>query len=140
MLEEVPGAENTSIGVLAAARLDHSERNVQKIAQDFQLTVPLELTQVQISKDMQIPVLLLSSWFKYLMSMNLWYTLSGLSEPDDARCKAQWGRFWNNFKKIMPNHRVFQLANSGVLHLERTAALLLHGDEGRSKKKMRSGF
>ena len=135
MVEEVPGAENTSIGVLAAARLDHSERNVQQIARDFQLTVPLELTQVQISKDMQIPVLLLSSWSKYLMSMNLWYTLSGLSEPDDARCKAQWGCFWNNCRKIMPNHRVFQLANSGALHLERTAALLLHGDEGRSKKK-----
>lgn len=30
---------------------------------------------------------------------------------------------------------VFRLANDGVLALERTAGLILHGDEGRSKKK-----
>lgn len=134
-MEEVPGAERTTVGVLANARLDHSEKNVHKIAKEYQLTVPLDLTPVQISKDMEVPVLLLSSWFKYLMSMNLWHTLSGLSEPDDARCKAQWGLLWDNFRKIMPRHRVFQLASSGVIELERTAALLLHGDEGRSKKK-----
>ena len=69
------------------------------------------------------------------MSLNLWHTLSGLDAPDDARCKAQWSGFWSNFRKIMPNHAIFQMADEGVLSLDRTCGLMLHGDEGRTKRK-----
>ena len=134
--EEVPVASMTSIGALARCSLGNAERDVHKLAKDYKLTIPIPLTTVRISKTVEIPVLLLSSWLKYIMSMNLWHTLSGLSEPDDVRCKSQWTLFWNNFEKIMPEHDVFRLQRSGVLSLDRTAAMLLHGDEGRTKKNL----
>eukprot|EP00438_Fugacium_kawagutii_P015138 Skav220607 [mRNA] locus=scaffold507:143470:153073:+ [translate_table: standard] len=135
VVEEVPAAANTTIGVLAQCSTKHSESSVHKIAKDYKLTLPIPLTPVEISKDDQIPVCLLSSWLQFILSLNLWHLLSGLPEPDDLRCKAQWTSFWRKFKKIMPNHDVFHLAQQGVLSLDRTAAMMLHGDEGRSKKK-----
>ena len=135
MVEEVPSAEATSIGILANCSLSNSERDVHKIGKQCKLTVTMDLTPVTISKGLEIPVLLLSSWFEYIMSLNLWHILSGLQEPDDRRCKAQWSLFWGRFRKIMPNHDIFHLEREGVVQLERTCALTLHGDEGRTKKK-----
>ena len=111
--EEVPVASMTSIGALARCSLGNAERDVHKLAKDYKLTLPIPLTTVRISKMVEIPVLLLSSWLAYIMSMNLWHTLSGLSEPDDVRCKSQWTLFWKNFEKIMPEHDVFRLQSSG---------------------------
>ena len=135
MVEEFPSASSTTVGVLARCSLQNSERDVHIVGKQYKLTLPIDLTPVQISKDVQIPVLLLSSWFKFILSLNLWHRLSGLEEPDDRRCKTQWASFWSCFEKIMPNHRVFRLARDGDLVLERTCAVLLHGDEGRTKKK-----
>jgi hypothetical protein len=135
VIEEVPSAAASSVGVLAKCPVSNSERDVHKVAKGYKLTVPIALTPVQISKATEIPVLLLSSWFKYIMSLNLWHTLSGLQEPDDVRCKAQWSLFWSRFRKIMPNHDIFNLERAGVVKLERTCAVVLHGDEGRTKKK-----
>lgn len=69
------------------------------------------------------------------MSKNLWFTLSGLDEPDDRRCRAQWSLFWTQLRKIMPQHPIFRRADAGEVDLSRVAGLLLHGDEGRTKKK-----
>lgn len=138
MIEEVPEAAVSTVGVLAKCSLSHSERDVQRLGKVYNLTLPIELTPVQISKDVEIPVLLPSSWLKFMMSLNLWHTFSGLDAPDDSRCEAQWSAFWTNFRKIMPNHQVFRMADDGVLSLRRTAAFVVHGDEGRTKKKQQS--
>ena len=138
MVEEFPSASSTTVGVLARCSLQNSERDVHIVGKQYKLTLPIDLTPVQISKDVQIPVLLLSYWFKFILSLNLWHRLSGLEEPDDRRCKTQWASFWSCFEKIMPNHRVFRLARDGDLVLERTCAVLLHGDEGRTKKSLQS--
>lgn len=135
MVEEIPSASGTSIGALASCTASHSERDVHKVSKQFGLGLPIPLTQVEISKGIQIPVILLSSWANFFLSLNLWHTLSGLDSPDDDRCKAQWTSFWRNFEKIMPHHQVFDLARSGSLDLSRTAGIVVHGDEGRSKKK-----
>lgn len=135
VVEEIPSASGTSIGALASCTASHSERDVHKVSKQFGLGLPIPLTQVEISKGIQIPVILLSSWANFFLSLNLWHTLSGLDSPDDDRCKAQWTSFWRNFEKIMPHHQVFDLARSGSLDLSRTAGIVVHGDEGRSEKK-----
>ena len=135
MVEEVPAASQTSINVLAQRSEKNAERDVHKIGKDYGLTVPVPLTDVTISKGVQIPVVLLSSWFKFFLDLNLWHTLSGPDAPDDARCKSQWGTFWTRYERIMPKHQIFDLARNGSIVLERTAAIIVHGDEGRSKKK-----
>lgn len=135
MIEEVPEAAETTVQDLATCTLNHSERDVQRLGKKFKLVLPIELTYVTISKGIEIPVLLMSSWFKFIMSMNLWYSLSGLDAPDDRRCKTQWSQFWESFEGIMPWHPIFNMARSGKVALERTAGLVVHGDEGRSRKK-----
>jgi len=135
VVEEVPVAAQTSINVLAQCSTKNSERDFHQIGKEYGLTIPVPLTDVQISKGVQIPVVLLSSWFRFLLNLNLWHTLSGLDARDDDRCKSQWGTFWTRYERIMPNHQVFDLARNGSIVLERTAAIIIHGDEGRSKKK-----
>ena len=55
-----------------------------------------------------------------------------MQEPDEQRCCTIWGSFWEKYRAITPLHPVF---NKTTQQLERTAAVLVHGDEGRSKKK-----
>ena len=69
------------------------------------------------------------------MANNLWHTLSGLSAPNKARSEAQWTSFWSKYERICPNHHIFRRAANGEVNLSKCAALMLHGDEGRTKKK-----
>ena len=95
------------------------------------LTLPLEITEIK-GVDRPIPLVKLSQWIKFFMSRNLWYYVNGLHEPDEERCCRQWSLFAERYKCICPGHPVFSKSEE---RLKRTAALLIHGDEGRSRKK-----
>ena len=43
--------------------------------------------------------------------------------------------FWDRFEVLQPGHTVFQLARDGRLRLDMTTPLMIHGDEGRGRKK-----
>ena len=77
----------------------------------------------------------MSDWAKYLESKNLWHTLCGQKVPNHEKCDECWGLFWEKYKKVNPGHEVFSRAARKEINLKKTAALLLHGDEGRSLKK-----
>ena len=128
-MAELPSAAETSIGALAAC---NAERDVHKLSCKFGLTLPVQICQLELLFGEKIPVLPLSSWAQFLMSKHLWFSLSGLEMPDLERAQAQWSLFWDNFRNIRPNHHVFCKT---VEELSRTAAIIIHGDEGRSKKK-----
>ena len=104
------------------------------MARRCNLTLPIEITEVNI-QGYVLPLILLSSWLLFLVTRNLLHTLCGLREPDLPRTRAIWSCFWARYKKIYPNHDVFKRAKAGEIDLSRTIALLLHGDEGRTKKK-----
>eukprot|EP00438_Fugacium_kawagutii_P024301 Skav217542 [mRNA] locus=scaffold467:270702:272252:- [translate_table: standard] len=85
-----------------------------------------------------IHVLSLRNWVEYMVSQNVWHALVGLKLANPARERAILLEFWRRYKVIRPTHEIFQRADAGLLDLSRCAPLLLHGDEGRGRKK--SGF
>ena len=134
VIEEVPQAANSSVRHMAKCSLRNGERDVHRMSSRCLLTLPIQITQALVA-NVTIPILLLSSWLKFLLQHNLWHTLSGLREPDLPRCDSQWGSFWRAYRKICPRHPVFEKADRGEINLDRCAALIAHGDEGRTKKK-----
>lgn len=130
-MEEVPQVASSSVGQLAKFREDHSERDVQKLSKKMKLTLPIPLSDVQVGGEM-VPMLRMTDWSKFIFQHNLWHRLCGLDEPDMKRCSAIWERFWGRYRQINPGHEIFQRTGHD---LSRTCALMLHGDEGRSRRK-----
>ena len=81
------------------------------------------------------PCLLLRDWAEFLLKMNCWHVLCGLLAPDSKRERAIWTEFWARYRKVEPLHPIFRLADEGKIDLSRTAAMLLHGDEGRGRRR-----
>ena len=132
VVQELPAAQGTSIGMLARCRESSAEHDVHRLSAKLSLALPLEIRMIPVTLQEEIPVLPLSTWARFFMKKNLWFTLSGLDAPDPLRSQAQWSLFWQRYKSVHPQHEVFsktpeQLAN--------TCAVLLHGDEGRTLKK-----
>ena len=62
-----------------------------------------------------------------------WKTLAAVEDHKSA--PAQLQLFWDRFRLLRPNHEIFELEKTGGVVLERTLPMMLHGDEGRSKKR-----
>ncbi|CAE7295740.1 unnamed protein product [Symbiodinium sp. CCMP2592] len=133
VVEEVPAAEHTSIGRIARLAENDSEDAFHRLARDVGLALPVQTSHLTLSFD-SVPALLPSAWLKFILANNLFFSLSGLTEPDHQRSAGQWGCFWERYKALFPNHDIF--ATKSAEQLTRTCALVLHGDEGRSKKKL----
>ena len=130
VIQEVPAVASSSIGALGALDDRNPERGVHRMVSKYKLSLPIPMTDVKVGEH-TIPVLMMSDWAKFLLRMNLWYTLCGLSKPDPQRSSAIWSKFWENFRAIQPEHPIF----AREINLGNTCALLLHGDEGRSQRK-----
>ena len=133
VVEELPAAAESSVGLAARCRDTNAETDFHKLAKACGLLLPVEMSHVSLLDGEKVGVLFLSSWAKCLLNLNLWHTVSGLDHPDDDRCCAQWGLFWERYRCLAPEHPVF--SERSLEELQRTAAVLLHGDEGRSRKK-----
>ena len=131
VVEEVPAAAGTSLGSLAACHEDHSERDTQRLSQKYGLKLPLPLSELSVG-DEQIPFIKMTDWANFILQRNLWYRLCGLDGPDDQRCSDIWRSFWHKYRKINPDHEIFQREGHDF---GRTCGLMLHGDEGRSLRK-----
>lgn len=127
---------------LAACREDHSERGVHSIIEKYNLSVPIPLTVLPKAPGVIYPGemrgLSLCDWAQWLVDLNLWHIHVGLAEADSRREQKILSKFWKRFRAIKPTHEVFKLADSGRLDLTRCCPMMVHGDEGRGRKK--SGF
>lgn len=130
VIEEVPEVASSSIGGFGALDDRNPERGVHRMVSKYKLSLPIPMTDVKVGEH-TIPVLMMSDWAKFLLKMNLWYTLCGLSKPDPQRSSAIWTKFWERFRAVQPGHPIF----SRGINLGNTCGLLLHGDEGRSQRK-----
>ena len=132
--EEVPAASGSSIGALARCSLSHSERDTHKLIKDFQLAADVPLSEMTVGEQ-QLPFLKMSDWARYLADKNLLYRFAGLAEPDPDRVSDVWRLFWNRYKAVNPRHEIFSREREG-LDLGQVVGLMVHGDEGRSQKKL----
>ena len=63
-----------------------------------------------------------------------WHTLA--AAEDSSQACEQLQLFWDRFKVLRPGHQIFDLERSQGVDLSRTCPFMLHGDEGRSKKRL----
>ncbi|CAE7843377.1 unnamed protein product, partial [Symbiodinium microadriaticum] len=59
----------------------------------------------------------------------------GLMRPDAKRERCIWAAFWEKYKLLEPAHPVFGMARNNEIDLSRTAAVVMHGDEGRGRRR-----
>lgn len=64
------------------------------------------------------------------------HILHGLERPNPTREEHTLSSFWKEFAKLHPNHEVFTQASLQSLNLKRTVPLLVHGDEGRGRRRV----
>lgn len=123
-------ASRKGIGQWASCHLQNSERDVNQILkrQKSQLTLPIKTLQCEGEK---VPWISPESWLVFLVKNGLWPMLAGCDLHDYDGARRNWSQFWENYRLIHPD---FDLFEKGVDY-SRTAAFLLHGDEGRTLKK-----
>ena len=97
------------------------------------LPIPLRALPVRLERGEpeRLYCLHLSDWARFILKANCWHILCGLRKPNEQRERAIWTEFWSRYRKLEPNHPIY---TSGY-DLSRCAALITHGDEGRSKRR-----
>ena len=133
-------AKSGGLSELARVPETNSERGGhQVIAKEFNLALPIRFTKLKKADGVLYPgeltMLKLKDWFDYIVRHNVFHMLVGLYRADKAREMAILQGFWKKFRSIMPEHTLFQLADQGHVDLSRTVPCILHGDEGRGRKK-----
>ena len=132
---------------LAQCSLTHPERDANKVlTKELGLALPIPLRTIEIppasgksnsgeSKGCLVERLKLQDWAEFILSCNSWHMLCGLTKPDRQREEAIWTAFWAKFQTLEPGHEIFELAAQGKVNLAKAAGILLHGDEGRGRRR-----
>ncbi|CAE7697717.1 unnamed protein product [Symbiodinium sp. CCMP2592] len=124
---------------LASCSETHSERDANRLLTGkLKLALPIPISKVpgdEFSEGEGLPMFRLRDWLAYILKINAWHHLCGLNAPNPKREQAIWGAFWEKYRALDPGHTVFQKAREGAVQLERCAAMLLHGDEGRGRRR-----
>lgn len=113
----------------------HSERGGRKVVERLRLTLPIPFTKIPKTLGVryggEFHALKLQDWCQFLVDKNCWHIVAGLARPDPVRERAILTEYWTRFRALHPEHSLFATDRDW----SRTAPLLLHGDEGRGKKK-----
>ena len=150
MVRDIGVAKARTIGgllPLAQVSQNHSERDCHVLlSKKLDLSLPIPLTAVPsrhdsnpddetISDCKAIRRISLTDWAEYLLNANHWHVLCGLLRPDAQREQSIWRAFWKKYQCHDPAHPIFKAAADNGLDFGRTAAILLHGDEGRGRRR-----
>lgn len=122
---------------LARCSENASERDCKRVlVHKYQLALPVERSVLGVADNpsLKFPILKMESWIQFMLRNSCWHILCGLVRRDKQREKDILTNFWSKYRKVCPTHDVFRLAAEGHLKLEKTAPILLHGDEGRGRK------
>ena len=130
-------AKSSGLLPLSKRNVKNSERDCSRLlGKKYQLTLPVTKTFLKTKKaSMKIPFLRIRHWVEFLMKNNCLHILAGLMRPNEQRQGDIWEAWWKNFKCQHPQHPIFERARLGEVSLRKTLPLLLHGDEGRSRKR-----
>ena len=101
------------------------------------LDIPLRTISVasEKSETTHFEMLSLVDWASFLLKTNTWHILSGLLRPDAKRERFIWAAFWKKYECLQPAHPVFGMARNNEIDLSRPAAVVMHGDEGRGRRR-----
>ena len=132
-------AKSKGLNELARCTPEHSERDFQNVAERFQLQLPVPLTSLVKTPGVRYQgdfhVLSLCDWLRFHVDFNTFHILTGLHRPNPTRERDILREFWRRYRLLKPHHQLWQVVEEHKIDLSRTAPLLLHGDEGRGRKK-----
>lgn len=124
-------AARSGITLWSNCTVGNSERDVHRVIGKQKTALEIPMKNMEI-KGFTIPWLSPRDWFTWIIGQGLWPTLAG-AEPNDYKSSAAiWTDFWSTYKRLVPEYEVFQMDN---IDMGRTAAVLIHGDEGRTLKR-----
>ena len=117
----------------------HSERDVNRVAKRYRLLLPIKLTTLPKNLGIRFTgdfkAISLKDWCKFLIDYNCWHVTVGLRKPDPKRERDILAAFWDRYKQVYPRHEIWAEFDKNHVDLSRTCPMLLHGDEGRGRKK-----
>ena len=132
-------AASRSGGLLNLAKKNpvNAERDCHRMmTKHLCLSLPIAQHYLDTKDDsVKVPFLRFRSWMQFLLRNNCMHILTGLVKPNAKREGDILEAFWQRFAVQNADHPVILRAQSGEVSLRRTVPLLLHGDEGRSKKR-----
>lgn len=129
-------SKSTGLVELASKLEQNAERDCHQLIQTkFELSLPIPRSIMRVETDsgteLEIPVLRLQDWMKFILDGNHSHMLVGLDQPNWARESDILAAFWGNYRVHEPTHPVF----SSQLDLRKTFPMILHGDEGRGRRR-----
>jgi len=115
----------------ASCHLQNSERDVQRTMKNQKTKLDIPVKTIECN-GVQVPWISPESWLQWIVKKGLWPTLAGCSPNDYQGASRNRSQFWENYQKVDPDFELFRIPNTD---LSRTAAFLVHGDEGRTLKR-----
>ena len=124
-------AASSGVQKWASCSLTNSERDAQQTIQEQRTKLDVPISTISCNED-DVPWISPVDWVKFILKRGLWPLLAGCDRHDhDGFCRT-WMSFWEKYKLVNPT---FGLFDEDPGDLSRTAALFLHGDEGRTLKR-----
>ena len=136
-----PEAASKSGGLISLSRctVSHSERDVEQVTRQYNLQLPVRISEIPKSRGVRyvggIHVISLKDWCRWIGDHNLFHVLVGLHHPNPQRERDILREFWRLYKLHKPEHQLWRIVEEHNVDLSRTCPLLLHGDEGRGRKR-----
>ena len=115
----------------------NAEKGTHRVLRKHQLVADVDIHEANLGEGVlqKFPYIPTSAWMQYLMDTGrLWRQMVGV--PTYRKMKLVLREFWTRFRPIRPNHKIFELAESGTLVLDRSIPIFSHSDEGRSYKHL----
>ena len=119
------------VGKWARIHVGNSERDVHKVVKKQVLRLPIPVENVTVEST-NLCWINPKACLKYILDRGLWCHLCGLAPEQEDWCGPTWLQFWKNYRKVAPSCEVFSIPD---IDLSRTAAIYIHGDEGRGLKR-----
>ena len=124
-------AIQTGVALWSKCLTNNSERDVQKVIQKQGTSLDINQSEITI-RGIEIPWITPRCWLEWLVRKGFWPRLAGVGRDDYRGAQQVWLEFWTRYRTIYPHFQLFSMEN---IDLSRTAAFLIHGDEGRTLKR-----
>lgn len=113
------------------------EEIVSKVFIKFGLSLGVEFSHGRVGNDLKYPFIKLESLIKALDMNGKLAKFFRLGPEYDtlAKCGPILRDFWTKYRLMHGSHEVFDLFDSGDLHMETSWPIFLHGDEGTTYKR-----
>ena len=138
-LGEEVASSSTGLVDLSRCSEHHSERDVEVVTRRFQLQLPVKISELRKSPGVQYPggfhAIALKDWCEFLVKFNVWHVMLGLHNPDGDRERAILTEFWRKYRVLKPRHQIWDVFAKNKTDISRCCPVLLHGDEGRGRKR-----